>query len=289
MMAPRVKALKGGAKQTFEWLPVGELVVDSSFQRPLDLRRVERIAREFDPDLVGVFTVSRRDSGVEVVLDGQHRQAAILSLWGDDERVPCQVFHGLTHEREAEIFAQMNVRRVRPHTIDVYLAMLEAKDPEVCAVDAIVRAHGLTVDRGKNGGSVRAPETLRRIFRALGGEMLAKVLDLCVKAGYADEEPLPGEIVLGVAVVLSRYRAVIDEKRLAKVLEANTARRLLGSARSLRAEVSVEGDVGTTVGRILWDRYNRNRRVAGRFPWIEVGSTAYWNAFTVERLSAAVR
>jgi len=286
-MAPREKSLAGGGtKQTFEWLPVGDLAVDPKYQRCLDRRGVDKIAREFDPDLVGVFTISRRDSGEEVILDGQHRQAAILDLWGEHERVPCQVFHGLSREREAKLFADMNVKRVRPHTVDVYIALLAAKDPETVAIDRIIRKNGLAVNRNlRRAGAIRSPETLRRIFKGAGPEILDRTLDLLVKAGHADEEPLAGEVILGTAVVLSRYAHVIDEKRLYKILEANPSRRLLAAARTLRIEVRVEGDVGTAVARIVWDRYNRGRRVAGRVLWVDVPSGRYWDAIPDDRLN----
>src|SRR6187549_648827 len=66
------------------WLRVDRLTVDPAvgggYQRALNPRKVKAIAKELDPDALGVLTVSRREDGSLVIIDGQQRQGALMSI-----------------------------------------------------------------------------------------------------------------------------------------------------------------------------------------------------------------
>jgi hypothetical protein len=92
-----------------KWLPVGEIEVDPTIQRPLNAAWAERIGRELDPDLMGVIHVSQRANGRYVVIDGQHRIYGVKNVFGNNGTlVECKVYEGLTKSQEAEFFVGLN-------------------------------------------------------------------------------------------------------------------------------------------------------------------------------------
>ena len=83
-----------------------KLELDLTYQRPTDPVRVKKIVETFDPALVNVLKVSVRN-GHNYVFDGGHTLAALKMINGsDDFPVLCQIFHGLSYEEEAVLFAK---------------------------------------------------------------------------------------------------------------------------------------------------------------------------------------
>ena len=81
------------------------LETDTSYQRRIDDKRVERIVENFDPRLVNPVKVSFRD-GHYYVFDGAHTLAALKQVHKfDNFMVDCMLFQGLTYEDEAYLFA----------------------------------------------------------------------------------------------------------------------------------------------------------------------------------------
>ena len=82
-----------GGLEVMAGVPVEDLFVDPSYQRTLDEKRVDRIASEFDPALLGTREVSARN-GRSAVFDGQHRLAALRKI--GRRSVPCIVHRELS-------------------------------------------------------------------------------------------------------------------------------------------------------------------------------------------------
>lgn len=91
---------------SIEWVNIAAIIVDTRYQRALQAYKVRRIAGNFDAEAVGVLLVSKREGGEYVILDGQHRLAALRMV--DRTHALCQVFSGLTLAREAQIYVQCN-------------------------------------------------------------------------------------------------------------------------------------------------------------------------------------
>ena len=98
---------------TVRWIAVENIsVVWVEAQRGRNDKEIARIAREMDPDVFGVITVTRPDdAGMHHCIDGQTRINAVRLLWGDEERVPCQVLDVTDPVRAADIFVKMNTGR----------------------------------------------------------------------------------------------------------------------------------------------------------------------------------
>jgi len=144
-------------------VPLARLKVDRAggLQRDLDEAYYLRtIVGKFKPHKLGVLTVSEREDGDNVVLDGQGRLFSLRYILGDPalreqiereigERVPesieCEVFHGLSHEEEGDMFIGRNTRRP-VHIIFMFYNRLRAKEPVAVEVDQVLRYHGTCVD-----------------------------------------------------------------------------------------------------------------------------------------------
>lgn len=78
------------------------------YQRGVDRKRVELIARDFNEYIVSEPKVSFRN-GRYYVMDGQHTiEGCILLNGGEDRPILCKVYTGLTMEQETLLFAEQN-------------------------------------------------------------------------------------------------------------------------------------------------------------------------------------
>ena len=78
------------------------------YQRGIERKRVELIARDFNEYIVNEPKVSFRN-GRYYVMDGQHTiEGCILLNGGEDRPILCKVYTGLTMEQEALLFAEQN-------------------------------------------------------------------------------------------------------------------------------------------------------------------------------------
>ena len=74
-----------------QWVTLSTMKISPIAQRDkLDTARVERIAREFDPDKFDAPKINRRDS-TDWVVDGWHRTEAARLALGADQSVQCWV------------------------------------------------------------------------------------------------------------------------------------------------------------------------------------------------------
>lgn len=130
-------------------LPVGRLKVDHAYQRKLDEAWVAKLSDRWRPELAGVLLVSSRDNGEMVVLDGQHRLAAVRKLLAEhaevSESVWAEVYFHLSPEDEAAIFMGRNTQKA-VHIIDRFRARVAAGEPTAIRINQILKSHGSTWD-----------------------------------------------------------------------------------------------------------------------------------------------
>lgn len=167
-----------------EWVRVSEMRVSPKAQRdhtkPGALRLIEEIAGDFDPDKLGLMTVSERD-GVYWVIDGGHRRAALIRMGYEDQQVQCRTYHGLSEEDEAEMFLSLNNVRVVSAMDKFKVAVVAGRGVEA-EIDRVVRAQGLSIGGGK-GTSIRSVTAVMKVFESGGAKVLAQTLDI-IKESY---------------------------------------------------------------------------------------------------------
>jgi len=235
------------------------LIVDHNYQRGIQAARVRAIAKDFDFDALGVLIVSYRD-GHYYVIDGQHRQAALMALDLGEWEVTCKVYEGLNDSDEAAIFVEANNTR-KPSASDIFKASLLAGDPECVGVTAIVERNGLVVTDYGRDGAVTCVSTLRQIYRAAPfGVLLDKTLGVAIDAFGLRSVAVEGHVLAGLALVLKAYEGSIDRASLVQKLSKapGGASGLVGRARTLRDMRRASLD--RLVAAVIVAEYNKGRR-----------------------------
>jgi len=146
---------------------IADLRLDLAVQRPLYEPKVRQIVAEYDPAALRTLAVSARRNGTFVVLDGQHRLAALKQLgMANGHLVACEIYEGLTLQEEAELFLKLNDGR-KPSYREAFDVRLTARDPDALAVKDIIEECGFTVGH-KNGakdGSIAAIAKCEAVYK----------------------------------------------------------------------------------------------------------------------------
>lgn len=244
--------------------PAKKLEIDSRVQRELIPARVKRISNDLRAESIGVVTVSKRVNGDRknakyIVLDGQHRIAALLASDMGDTEVACHVHMGLTLAEEASLFRDLNNTR-RTTAFDDFTKGVIARDSACLEINGILARHGLRVTDQSQDGGVRAVAALRKVH-AYGDDVLSDTLAVLTAAWGTTIDAVDGALIQGVGLVFKRYGDAIDTESLVRKLAKMPAgpMGLIGDARGLTR--LRPGSVSRCVAIIVIDLYNRGRRV----------------------------
>lgn len=164
-------------------LAPNEIKADPDYQRDLDQRRVDAMAKDFQPNLIGVPPVSKRTDGSYWVIDGQHRIKVLIAVGKGDVPISVEAHEGLSQCEEAQMFLRLNQGRKAIKAINRFKTRLVAEDPVAIDIKAILKKVGCRITTGKQKGGVSAIEavefayykanlesTMRALFAWLDGD-----------------------------------------------------------------------------------------------------------------------
>lgn len=246
---------------TTRWIPVKEIsVVWAQSQRPLNEKEMKRIADEFDPDAFGTVQVSLPNGkGVYHCIDGQTRVGAVKLLWGEDEKVPCNILNAKDPARAAHLFSLMNTGRTKPQILDRFRVAVTAGYETEVAVNKLLGGLGYKVGLDGNDGTLSAVGACMTVYRRYGGERLRDALIVIQGTWGKARDSVDGGLISGYAMFLDRHDAAVNRQRLVdRISKRYTPGRLLGAAKSAR-EVW-RGTVADNVVRLLVSTYNSGLR-----------------------------
>lgn len=246
-------------------LAVAHLVVDGDVQRSVDQRRVDQIAEALNLDALGTITVSHRKNGSYHIIDGQHRVAAVRLAGGDDEKVMCRVFDGLTVAEEAEMFRLLN-NTAKPTAFDIFRVRIVEGDPVAVAIEQILDHHGWRLSSAPGDGCIDAVASIERIYR-LDPDAVEKTMATVTRAWGRSGASRDGRVVGGIGLVYARYGVAVDVAELVNRMArfAGGPAGLLGKARGLKEMIG--GQVISCVAEITVETYNRGRKTRALPPW----------------------
>lgn len=241
-----------------KWMMIKDLDVHwIEAQRPLRHNKVIDIANALDPDGIGVICVAEIKNGNSEVtyhiIDGQHRVAAVRQLWGESERVPCEIIQDVdTPEEAAEIWLLRNTAQTAPTSYERFNVAVTANRELEVTVNEIIKACGYTV----GWGELMAVVACITAYKQVGAEGLAWVLTTLRDTwGIEDKDAVRGSLVRGYALFWRDHGSKIDSDRLIKVVsERYTPNRLLGAAKTSRD--TFRGTMAENVNRVLVTTYN---------------------------------
>lgn len=258
-------------KPDMRQLPISQLMVDLSVQRPLDERRANSIAGDLNLDAIGTPCISDRGRGRYAIIDGQHRIAALrISGWTNEE-ILCEVFTGLSLADEAAMFRLRN-NTAKPQYLDKFRVKLVEGDASALAVMDILRKYKwlLPGQEGDAEGRFMAVYSLERIYNVdkagQNKNVAEKTVAVLTKAWGHTDATVDGRLVDGLGRFLLRYGDAVDIENLAeKLTKSGTATSLLGKARTLRSLLNVT--MSDAIAEILVEIYNKRKGPNALPPW----------------------
>lgn len=206
-----------GTPPSIEWVGIGALEIDDTYQRSTDTKGSQRliaaIANSWDWGLVDVLKVSQRPDDRRFVIDGQHRRAA-ATMRGDIFHLPCVVKRCSGPEEEARLFIAANRGRKAMSKLDDFRAAVGSGDEESVLIHGMIEKAGLKVPRhyvasAAGPGEIASIVGLQQILRRHGKEVLERVLSLIGEA-FPDEvliTPMP--MIHAIAHLLAVRRPTI--------------------------------------------------------------------------------
>lgn len=196
-----------GHEFEYKTLKPSQLKVDPLYQRPLDVKRVELIAKEFDGDVFNEPKVSYRD-GTYWIFNGQHSVAAWKKYHNNEDKpLTCKVYRGMTWLDECEAFIAQNGIDKDPTTNEKLRAAFNSNDPDV--VDMVKKSElcGYTVDFviSKTPTRIVATSALLRAYKSLGSDAFLDMMTAIRDAWYGDVDAVSVQILNGMSVFYKTY------------------------------------------------------------------------------------
>jgi hypothetical protein len=260
---------------TVETLKAADLEVDRRVQRDnLKAKKVEEMVKNFNPDALGVLTVSRRKDHGLYIIDGWHRNETVRIVTDNTGEVVCHVFTGLTVAEEAQMFLDINYGD-QPNIHEKFKASLVAGDPESLQIDQIVRSVGWAISGSPNNGNINAIKSLQRL-QALSTKTEAEpnlvllTLKVITRAWGNDRFGTQAAVLDGLGRVLSEYGSRIDFDSLVERLAVTKGgpQGLIGAARNLASTKSMRTSMA--VADLIVGAYNKGRKPGSKGslpPW----------------------
>lgn len=203
---------------TVEWIGVDDLIVDESYQRPLEPRKVAKIVKDFDPDAFGALVVSLRSDGTKALIDGGHRVEALAQMGWLDQQVPATIHRGLTVEQEARIFSILNSNRTKPKVVDLFKADVRAGNPTAVAINLLFEKHGLEPTQSITQNGIRSIGTCQRLVAGGSIDLLDQVIGVIVRAYRSRHSTMFNhDFMIPLGAIIQR-NPTIDLGRLVKAI-----------------------------------------------------------------------
>lgn len=242
---------------TTRWIPVKQIsVVWANAQRNLNEREVQRIIDDFDADAFGTVQVTLPNGkDMHHCIDGQTRVEAVRRMYGDDEKVPCNVLDAKEPARAADLFSKMNTGRTKPQLIERFQVAVTAQYEVEVAINKLLTGMGYKVGADGRDGTLSAVGVCTTVYKRYGADALRDALLVIQGTWGKERESVDGAIIMGYAMFLNKHGKQIDRHRLVnRMSKQYTPARLIGAAKSAR-EVW-RGSVASNVVRVLLSSYN---------------------------------
>lgn len=233
------------------------LFVDDLYQRKIDTRRVNKIVKEFDQNLVNPIKVSYRN-GKYWVIDGHHTMMALIAKnGGNDLMVDCKVFYGMTWLDEVNYFLAQNGNLARNVNInDKLRAMKNAGDPDVSNMVKLAEKCGFKIDftGAKGPNKIVALSTLTKVYAGMEPNEYVDYLTLLKKTWNGSPDSLSREILQGFYIFYKTYAGKFNAKSFVTRLKKVAPYDIIRDGRSSLSPGA------TKYARQILGRYNYNAR-----------------------------
>ena len=221
-------------KVHFELIPIKNLVSNQGYQRNLSQQHILQAAEHFNLNQINPVKVSRRD-GVNYVFNGQHTIEIVALVSGSrDTPVWCMIYDDLDYQNEADIFANQ-MKYVKPlKPFEVFVANIEAGNPEQLMIRDLVESYSLEIGNSRNYGVICAVSTLEYIFEKYGYHVLDRTLRLCIGAWEGEIDSLSANMLKAIARLIVAYGDTLKDEQFVEKVGALSVRVIARTARERR-------------------------------------------------------
>ena len=207
-----------------QYLSTAFLVSGLPYQRPVEVRDVNRLLREWDGRLMEPLVVSVRD-GRFYLIDGQHRVVALRMMnKGGDVIVPCKVYRDLTYEMEADLCFRLDKARKKLSLAQSTMMLIESgTDAEINEIVRLIEDGGFlwTLDKEFPGDyEIRACRAVISAYRMLGREAFDEMLSIMYQAWDGEPSSLKGNFISGMALFMKTYGPELENSMDDRALSA---------------------------------------------------------------------
>jgi hypothetical protein len=254
------------AKVRTHTVTLGSMVNDARVQRALDKNRVTAIADNFTMEAIGVLTLSARDDGTFSIIDGQHRYEALREKgYGNEFKVTCRVFYGLSLANEAELFRLLNNTR-KPQPIDLFRVRVIEGDETAVAISDMLGKLGWVITMAPTGseeyGAFRAVVAIEKIWKA--DPVAARWAIQALNAAWGKQhnsDCMDGRLVEAFGLFYMTYGEEIDlDNLILKVIRIGGARDLISQGISRKKATNSKRTTGVVIMRQMVHLYNKGLR-----------------------------
>lgn len=218
--ADRLHKLDDHCMYEYTRLPSAVLESDISYQRSIDMKRVNRIVENFDARLVNPLKISNRD-GRYYIFDGAHTLAALKIVHKfDNFLVDCKLFHGLTYEDEAYLFALQNGEFKAVATAPRLKALVRSNDDKARDLLARTEEAGFKLAGNGHGTANKTLGCMAKLWKIynMSPELYSKTLFYLMEAWHGAAWSLAANIVGAVALFIHVYGEEMNQNRFLKQL-----------------------------------------------------------------------
>ena len=250
-----------GYNCTFQMIPISHLHPHETVQRLLRQDHAENIKANFNANALRPLLVvpSSGKVGVYKVWDGQHRLWALKSLFAATKTVQCQVYHGLSDQKLAELQELLNKTTKQWTQLERFSNLVTAKDPITLEIKGCVESFGLYVGSMSTHDGVKAVAALRTIVDTGGLGLLNRVLSLLTDTWSKDWDAYQSAILTGASMFLEKHQDIATASVSSRLKKDGTAASFLGEARGYSKATKIS--VASSVAVLMVRAYNTRRKL----------------------------
>lgn len=248
-----------GQEPELQWVPIDAINVDHNYQRDIKPRRVGQIVREFEWSQFQPVMLARQPDGSFNVFDGQHRVEAARRHPMVDQ-VPAAIVDLDGTRAEAGAFIGVNNNRTSVTSIEKYHAGIEAGDPDMMAVCAVLEDAGCEVVQAQGLHAPNRTHAVTAVTRSIkhNGEDATSAACSAIRQAWPDDKHALKGIVITALSRIYADNSDIEQDRIVEVLAESGRDGLAANAEAMR-KIS-GGDAARSIARTICELYNRGLR-----------------------------
>ncbi len=252
-------------KQEYVDLNIYDLSVHEGYQRNLDLPRANKMAKNFNPNLLDPLAVAKDKDGITYwVIDGQTRlaMAKILNKQGTfPNTISCRLIKDKTILDHARIFKDINSSSKNISAIDRHKADAFRGDPIAVDIDKILKDYDFII--GKDDGSkytnnIKSIGAVRRIYQELSIDEFRRTFRLLRRTWDGKGKSLHSHIINGLAYFIKRVGPLFNDIDFINKMKFVKPEEIMKNANSMYTSTG-----GATSGKYYaiatLQHYNKNR------------------------------